>query len=149
MQRLDLQCATTAAGLGERFTKTEEKLIADCSAVLAGQGLYAFAVFLRARPKKDKEAGVLLVRCGKLISFLGPQTSSPAPPTEEAVVALVQSIAADLHKLLLAKKMVAETLTYLKYHVKSKDDPNKAKPSPTPATQPKAAEQPKAKVTSG
>ena len=83
MQRLDLECAQAAASLSGFLSKKEEKLIADAGAVLAGQGLYAFAVYLRARAKKDeKAAGTLLRRCGKLVAFLEPK-GVPADPKEE------------------------------------------------------------------
>ena len=120
MRRLDLECAQAAGELSGVLSKKEEKLIADAGAVLASQGLYAFAVYLRARAKKDERAaGTLLRRCGKLVAFLEPK-GAPVGPKEDEVVRLMQDIAADLQKLLLAKRMVAETLTYLKYHVKSK-----------------------------
>jgi len=143
MRRLDLECAQAASDLSAAFQKTDEKLIADAAAVLAGQGLYAFAVFLRAKAKKEKagqrKAGALLLRCSKLIAALK-QKNAPEPSTDDAAVALAKDVAADLQKLLLAKKITAETLTYLKYHIKAKDDPKNIEAGPESAA-PKATEQ--------
>lgn len=123
MPRLDLECANIARKLGATFVKKDEKIISDAAAVLAGQGLYAFAVYLRSL--KNVKAEPLLKSCGELIRFLGPPNSPQ--DTKEQIVDLIQNIAADLQKLLLAKKLVAETLTYLKYEVKNKQDESSKK----------------------
>jgi hypothetical protein len=107
-----------AQDIAETFAKKDEKLLARAAAVLAGQGLYAFAVHLKneATPK----AVSLLVGSGNLIGFLDSESSSNL--TVDDTIKLIQRTTVDLQKLLLAKRMVSEMLTYLKYHVRAKPD---------------------------
>ena len=110
MQRLDLECAQAAAGLSDFFPR-RRKANRGCwrGAGFAGS-LCVRGIPTRAREERREGGRDSTRRCGSLVAFLEPKGPSPAELRDEEVVRLVQSFAADLPKLLLAKRMVARFL---------------------------------------
>ena len=116
---LDRECALAAANIAQRpLGKSPVKLLTECGSVLSAQGPYAFALYLRSKPK-DPAAGAVLTACGRLISqhLDRPLTTDP---TADQVLALLKRLSEDLDKLLLAKSLLTQVLAYLKYEIKGR-----------------------------
>jgi len=113
-ENIDLQCSLKAAEIvkGAKNQGDWEDLVNRASATLALHGPYAFFLYLEA--KKGDEARKL-----KTVAYglLKEQFSIKADRVELPTVAA--EFSNDLPKLLLARKLLSQTLVYLKYHVKT------------------------------
>jgi len=123
---LDLKCAERARGINERWkdhaaARAEaEKLATNAVAVLAENGPYALFLFLAARAVKSKELCQPLEKegFGLLTEVLSPG-SSQREARPEIVFPALADWSADIHRLLLMKRLLAQMLSYLRYHAKA------------------------------
>jgi hypothetical protein len=117
-ENLDLSCAKAAKDITGYPSKELENIITAALGVLEEQGLYAFFLYLKARG--GKEGGSV---SQKLQEFLKetPQQSTILTGNGD-IFTLLQNVATDLDKLLLARDLVRQTLVYARYHAKLKED---------------------------
>lgn len=114
-QNLDLLCAQRANKIATGMGAEEdaEKLITEAAAVLAGQGYTALFLHLDWRASK-KKPGARKIREGLYDLLKQPGVLEVEDPLAEAV-------SGDLDKLLLARRVLTQTLSYLRYRVKVKE----------------------------
>lgn len=113
MENVDLRCAD----LGKRLAdQAPEKLLTDALAVLEEQGVYAFFLYLRAR---GKDAGSRVSdACGDFLRKT-PQAKPILGKEQKDIFSGLQTLAADLDGLLLARDLLRQGLVYGRYHVKA------------------------------
>jgi len=139
MNNLDLECAKAANAIAAELGKDKdaaqelEKLATAGGAVLAENGPYAFYLYLWSRSKRRQkkqdgsEERVRFTPAEKIAEetyrvvamalALGPV---PKPWSWESTLAKMQEVGGNLERLLLAKKLLGQTLTYLRYHAKAR-----------------------------
>jgi hypothetical protein len=130
MPDLDLEAARSAshiaAGVG---VDLDEKLINDASAVLAENGPYAFFLYLFSKAANSKGTVLLNTSAGHILSgslrLLNDHASlGQLPPIAvQAVSQRLIALSADLKRLLLARKLLTQQMTYLRYHAKVSNAP--------------------------
>jgi hypothetical protein len=116
MQNLDLECAKLGRELADE-KGVDQKLLTSALSVLEEQGLYAFFLYLKAR---EGRAGEEVIR--RAASFLRrmPPGARPLLGNGETFTAL-QSLAADMDRLLFARELLRQALVYGRYHAKTSD----------------------------
>jgi hypothetical protein len=113
MENLDLRCAE----LGREVAgKADEKLLTDALAVLEDQGVYAFFLFLTAR---GKDAGDKVSNACRDFLKRTPQAKPLLGGAQSDVFAALQTLAADIDGLLLARDLLRQGLVYGRYHAKA------------------------------
>jgi hypothetical protein len=130
---LDLVCARRAEIIGKNLEGTREKdlekLVGASSSVLTRHGPYALFLYLsaeKARAEKHKPgepppptSAASFTLSGEA-ALLGEVFLNDAAAVNQAnVLAKVKTLSEDFEKLLLARKVLEQTLTYLRYHVKA------------------------------
>lgn len=128
---LDLKCALAAKAIftrpHEKILRQEmEKLCTDAAAVLAENGPYAFFLFLQAYSvkgkKKENESAPFAIQqeTFKLLSQeMGLTTNAPREEPWQSLITKVAKLSEDLNQLLLAKRLIMQTLNYARYHAKT------------------------------
>ena len=101
----------------EKVAKSAENLITRMLGILQGQGIYAaFLLLLARKDAGGKELGEALLRVTEEVLSL-------KPILYESVFAVLKQddgILANLSQLLLAKRVMEQTLIYARYHAKAK-----------------------------
>jgi len=101
----------------------QENVITKALAVLAENGLYAMTVFLLSLSnKKTKKYGqnIVIRQLHDLWSGELKLIKKQASPDATSMAKVVrEEIAKDLHKLILAKKVTEQALTFARYHAKA------------------------------
>jgi hypothetical protein len=132
-QNLDRCCAQygweMAGQVKEKLDKDSksrnaETLITKSLGVLQEDGIYAFFLYLVSRGKKEKEGAQVLKDCasGLLQEAKIPNFSSGSDPllaVRGSTDQKVKGLADDLDNLLLAKRLLEQTLIYARYHAKA------------------------------
>lgn len=113
MENLDLRCAALGKQLAD---KANEKLLTDALAVLEEQGVYAFFLYLKARGKD--EGARVSEACRDFLKKTPQVQPLLAQPTNDVFLEL-QTLAADLDGLLLARDLLRQGLVYGRYHAKA------------------------------
>ncbi len=118
MKNLDLECAKLGRELAEIKTKhklVDEKVLTHALGVLEEQGPYACFLYLQAR---EGEVGdEIASRAARfLASILGDSTNVRGP------LALIQSLATDLDRLLFARDLMRRAFVYARYHAKANEE---------------------------
>lgn len=108
-------CQTVNAQFADK-SKTEN-LITKSLGVLQEDGLYAFFLFLASRGEREKngadklnEQAISLFKAAEIKGF-----QNPGDP----LAAVRGELANDLDQLLLAKRLLEQTLIYSRYHTKA------------------------------
>lgn len=115
MENLDLKCAEAGKQIAET-SKAEERLINQALGVLEEQGVYAFFLFLKAQGKETGEK--ISNAC---LTFLNKcQIIPPLLEKGDDLWKKLQELGKDLDKLLFARDLLLQVLTYARYHVKSR-----------------------------
>ena len=92
-----------------------ENLITKSLGVLQEDGVYAFFLYQVSRGKRElKEQAAKLLKAAKIKAF-----QSPNDPLK----AVRDELANDLDQLLLAKRLLEQTLIYARYHAKALEGP--------------------------
>lgn len=116
-ENLDLVCAQAAKTIVDQSSQKKEleKLLTSALAVLEAQGVYAMALFLKA---KGSKIGEDLIQ--KLREFLKntPQ-QAPLLSDDADVFTSLQHMAKDLDKLLLTRDLIRQTLVYARYYARA------------------------------
>lgn len=108
--------------------KDKENVVTKALGVLVENGIYAMALFLLTCHKKKYGKKVLKKALLPLWKEKGIEIV-PGDTKEEdkAVLKAIQELSKDLSRLILAKKITEQTLTFARYHAKAKgqdDKPN-------------------------
>ncbi len=138
-RNLDLECALAAGSIakqlsGNRDVKKQdlEGLYTNASAVLAESGPYAMFLYLWARRDKDKGVSEVVRRqlYQQVCQAVGGSAANIAGP---AMLESVAKLSEDFNRLLLVKRVLSQTLAYLRYHAKAfaPDKPAKRKEAAT------------------
>jgi hypothetical protein len=113
MENLDLRCAELGKTLAQ---KADEKLLTDALSVLEEQGVYAFFLYLKAR---GKEPGAKVSdECRDFLKET-PKEKPLLGNAQNDVFSGLQTLAADLDGLLLARDLLRQGLVYGRYHAKA------------------------------
>jgi hypothetical protein len=113
MENLDLRCAELGKKLAE---KADEKLLTDALSVLEEQGVYAFFLYLKARGKDP--GGKVSDECRDFLKET-PKERPLLGNAQKDVLSGLQTLAADLDGLLLARDLLRQGLVYGRYHAKA------------------------------
>ena len=122
MTNLDLDCAVAAgkfiAEVRPRPSRQDmEKLLTETSAVLAANGPYAMFLHLAPRGRKIPLAERLGAELyGRLRET---RALEAVAGSSEVVLSRVAEMSKDFHKLLLARRVLQQTLAYLRQHAKT------------------------------
>jgi hypothetical protein len=127
---LDQLCARygyqIAADVCGAIKKAAENHITKSLGVLQEDGVYAFALYQVSRGKREKEGAEKLKELAKGLlhdARVPPFNSNSVPDLLEGVRGNPQKyltgLAEDLDSLLLAKRLLEQTLIYARYHAKS------------------------------
>jgi hypothetical protein len=117
-ENLDLACAKVAKEITEKPSKELGNTITAALGVLEEQGLYALFLYHEVH-RKDEGKAV----SDKLKEFLkNTPKQNPILTGNGDSFTLLQSLANDLDKLLLARDLVRQTLVYARYHAKLKEE---------------------------
>jgi hypothetical protein len=122
---LDLAAAVAASDLGREFERTKtkkqevESLVNSALAVLARNGPYALFLYLPSR--SDRMAEPL---AGKLYGLVHRELALGGQPDARHSERLreLAKLAENLDRLLVARKLLNQTLTYVRYHAKCLPD---------------------------
>jgi hypothetical protein len=133
-QNLDLDCAVAASGIVEkqrakRTAKQDmESLLTNAAAVLADNGPYALFLYLWSRQSKPPQ-GVALDVMREMYNHLDTSLAWKAPTADgPAILAKVAAATRNFDSLALLRRVLIQTLAYLRYHAKTLEDkPKKAK----------------------
>src|SRR5208337_4908546 len=129
---LDLLCAKTAARIAgelkadvrepeiEKLAKAIEKLCNDSASVLVESGMYAFFLYLRAREQKDPPAKTISIDTFEMLRGIFPELGQVSDSGSR--LGQIAAFSTDLDRVLLARKLLVQTLTYLKYHARGMSD---------------------------
>jgi hypothetical protein len=113
MENLDLRCADLGKQLSD---KADEKLLTDALAVLEEQGVYAFFLYLKAR---GKDAGTRVSDACRDFLKRTPEAKPLLGNAQKEIFTGLQTLAADLDGLLLARDLLRQALVYGRYHAKA------------------------------
>jgi hypothetical protein len=113
MIQLDLKCAQAGQELAQ-IPGVDEKLLNSALAVLQEQGLYACFLYLRAQGKEAIEVSK------QLFGFLRNIPSLHLTPNDDQMLEAVAQLSEDLDRLLFAREVLLQALTYARYHLKAK-----------------------------
>jgi hypothetical protein len=138
----DLICAEAAENTaGNLPGKDLEKLVGNCSSVLTRHGPYALFLYLKSEkaskekhkdntsPPPESAASFILFGMAKALKdVFSTEMNDVSDPENrphtflkiDTILAAVKDIGSNFEKLLLARKVLEQTLTYLRYHVKAK-----------------------------
>jgi hypothetical protein len=126
-ENLDLECAEAAREMSNQMERSDPKpkkqdlegLFTDSAAVLAENGPYALFLYLWSRTtKKDGHlAERLIQQLYKLVTTILKAGSNETQVTR--MMPVLAEISRDLDRLLVARKLMMQTLTYLRYHAKT------------------------------
>ncbi len=106
--------------------KDKENTITKALGVLVENGLYAMALFLVTCKEKEFGRKVLTERLRSLWQEEGVNIiKKEVKANQDAMLKAIQSITEDLHKLILAKNITEQTLTFARYHAKAKSKEEK------------------------
>ena len=109
MKQLDLICAEQAEATARHLTREKgEKQIGDAGAILARQGPYAMCLYLDQKKFESLHQGIL-----ELLKAVFPDAQ------EMRARELIKRVAENLPDLLLARRVLNQYLSYLKYHLKA------------------------------
>ena len=116
MEILDLKCAQLAEKLAGTGGKDVENALAQALDVLEEQGVYAFFLFLSDPGSQHGKA-----TSRECLQFLQrtPQENPLLKPQGDGFKAL-QSLAANLDDLLLARDLLRQALVYARYHARAR-----------------------------
>lgn len=107
-------CQSVNAQLDKSKT---ENLITKSLGVLQEDGVYAFFLFQRSRGEGEKKGAIKLIEqaCALLrsVGIKGFQES------DDPLKTVHEELAHDLDQLLLAKRLLEQTLIYARYHAKA------------------------------
>jgi hypothetical protein len=127
---LDLKCALAAESITQRIAnggKQElEKLCVDAGSVASENGPYAFFLYLWARHRKDqKKSGsitapyALLQGTFRLLDEVIENQALPGDRDMDFMMKQVADMGQELEKLLLARKLIQQVVSYARYHSKA------------------------------
>ncbi len=130
---LDKLCARygyrIAADVYGVIKKAAENHITKSLGVLQEDGVYAFALYQVSRGKREKEGAEKLKELAEGLLRevpVPPFNGKPAPDLLEGVRGNPQKelrgLAEDLDSLLLAKRLLEQTLIYARYHAKALEE---------------------------
>ena len=122
---LDLLCAKTAVAikgnLRPEVRKQEiEKLTNDSASVLVESGVYAFFLYLRSREAKEPSAKTISTDTFEMLRGVFPELGQASDSAGRLVQ--IVGFSTELDRVLLARKLLVQTLTYLRYHAKAMSD---------------------------
>lgn len=123
-KNLDQLCAQYGWQIADHVHRTigknAENHITKSLGVLQENGVYAFFLYQLSRGKREKPGAIELVnQAVKLLSDAG----LTAFQNENDVLSNVrEQLADDLDNLLLAKKLLEQSLIYARYHAKAMED---------------------------
>jgi len=129
-ENLDGLCARygyqIARDVSDAIKKAAENHITKSLGVLQEDGVYAFALYQVSRGKREKEGAEKLKGLAQgLLHEVGvrPFDSNPPPDLLEGVRGNPQKVSSglgeDLDSLLMAKRLLEQTLIYARYHSKA------------------------------
>lgn len=127
MENLDLACAQLGQELANVPDLTE-KLVNDALAVLQEQGPYALFLYLLARGKNPgkkvaEKCFEFLKRTPQQAPLLRDENPSFSQERNEDkfLSAICMQLAHNLDRLLFARDLLQQALTYARYHLKAKE----------------------------
>jgi hypothetical protein len=113
MRNLDLECARTGRELAEE-PGANEKTLTNALTVLEQQGVYACFLYLRSQEQKRSNMS------WKLVEFLKRVWPEAVSDGGGEVMVWVEYLSGDLDRLLFAKDLLRQVLTYARYHIKAR-----------------------------
>ena len=118
---LDLECSLAANQAATGTKQVVEKLATDAAAVLAENGLYAMFLYLWTRKPTEVQAVAKSVQREAVKLLRAHAGLAPGGDPErdwKQVMSGVADLSKDLGGLLLARKLMMQLLTYLRYEAK-------------------------------
>ena len=114
-------CASYGMKIMEGSGKEAETIITKALGVLVENGIYAMALYLLTCQDKKYGKKVLTQHLSGLwkeqdIELIDNKTDK----SKESVLAAIRLMSNDISKLILAKKITEQTLTFARYHAKAK-----------------------------
>ena len=118
---LDLKCAKAANQVVTLGSKDDqlEKLCNDCSSVLAAHGPYALYLYLWSREKKNDAALILIRATFDLLLECFPSMGPKFGIDRRTSLDQIGKLSENLDDLLLARRLLSRTLSYVRYHAKA------------------------------
>lgn len=110
--------AKNSFGADKKAAEKAENLITQALAVLQEQGVYAFFLFLRSRPSKQQDAAdKISLQAQEALRELHIKPFDAVKHPD--VLSAVRDMSNDLDDLLLAKRVLEQSLIYARYHAKA------------------------------
>ncbi len=122
-RNLDLDCALAGGRIGRQFRSDVKKqdlegLYTSSAAVLAENGPYAMFLYLWSRRDKNKGISETL-REGLYLHVCQAVGWNPGSAAGQPMLESVARLSEDFNRLLLVRKVLGQTLSYLRYHAKA------------------------------